>query len=152
MPKFRGLTKDELEQFHKEFVDFLVINGVQPEDWESLKKDKIDDAHKILDSFSDVIFEAICRKVHYLRRVQPKLIECIQCLETEFVYVVMESKNEAIDFTKVDFTMIQDTSTIYVHTYTEKVSNDRSIRVFQKTEEGFSPSDGRWFKLIATTL
>ena len=40
MVKYRALTHEELESMEKEFIDFLVLNGITGEDWEKLKNEK----------------------------------------------------------------------------------------------------------------
>ena len=38
--KYRRLTIEELQNLEKEFISFLVVNGIPSEDWEQIKKDE----------------------------------------------------------------------------------------------------------------
>ncbi len=66
MPKYRLLTTDELQQFEKEFIDYLIVNGIDADTWANLKIEKQGEAKKIIELFSDVVFEKILRKAKYL--------------------------------------------------------------------------------------
>ena len=48
MTKYRRLTLEELEELQKEFVDFLVINGITAEDWVKLKDNEVDKSELII--------------------------------------------------------------------------------------------------------
>jgi hypothetical protein len=47
MAKYRLLTLEELKSMEKEFVDFLVLNGIPGEDWVKLKDTDPDRAEGI---------------------------------------------------------------------------------------------------------
>lgn len=66
MPKYRHLTNEELNIFKKEFIEFLVLNGIEADHWEIMKDEQTHEVNKILELFSDVIFEKIARKTQYL--------------------------------------------------------------------------------------
>ena len=38
--KYERISIDELEKLEKEFIDFLVVNGISPIDWVSIKENK----------------------------------------------------------------------------------------------------------------
>ena len=66
MPKYRLLNSDELKELEKEFIDFLVVNGIDANEWQSIQKEKPEDVDRILELFSDVVFEKILRQTKYL--------------------------------------------------------------------------------------
>ena len=64
--KYRRLTLEELKPLENEFIDFLVVNGVIADDWEQLLANDVEKSNKIIDAFSEVVFEGIMRKTQFL--------------------------------------------------------------------------------------
>ena len=64
--KYKRLSIEQLKELEKEFVDFLVVNGILAEDWLKLKETDPDKAEQMVDLFSDVVFEGILRKTDFI--------------------------------------------------------------------------------------
>lgn len=156
MAKYRRLTIDELKELEKEFVEFLVLNGIVAEDWEKMKEDDPVKADKIIDLFSDVVFEQILRKVGFLDFISAKTIMSFQCLDTKMVMVGMESDSEEIDFTqKKSIELIKTEGPkgrVKVYSQDKAYGADRSKELFNMIQQGCGISDGRWFKMISLLL
>jgi hypothetical protein len=154
MVKYRRLKNEELEHFEREFINFLVINGIEAKDWVSLKKKKPQRAEKLVGIFSNVIFEKVLRQTHFIDRISENSIECLQCLSDRFVIVVMESTNPNFSFMDQDFAKLAENPPVGIKILTseKKYSETREKEIFQHTEQGFKASDGRWFKAISLGL
>ena len=50
--RYRKLSLEELKPLDKEFINFLVVNGVSAKDWTVIKTKNPKQADKILDAFS----------------------------------------------------------------------------------------------------
>ena len=96
-PKYRALTTEELQELEREFVEYLVVNGITAEDWKKLRTDTPKKAEDILTLFSDVVFESILRKVDFLEKRMPHELMIFQCLKDRMVLVGITSS--ATDFT-----------------------------------------------------
>ena len=46
--KYERLSKNELEELEKEFVDFLVVNGITAQDWVAIKENEPLNADEII--------------------------------------------------------------------------------------------------------
>ena len=66
MPNYRLLTSEELKALEKEFIDYLIVNGIDADSWMQLKAENPEETSKIVELFSDVVFEKILRKAKYL--------------------------------------------------------------------------------------
>ena len=55
--KFRRLTNEELKPLEKKFIQFLVTNTITGEDWAKMKEQRPEHALKLVDIFSDLMFE-----------------------------------------------------------------------------------------------
>ena len=57
--------------FKKEFIDYLIINGIDADEWEKIRAEDSGKAQKIIDLFSDVIFERILRQAQKILNIRP---------------------------------------------------------------------------------
>lgn len=156
MAKYRLLTKEELNEFKKEFIEYLVVNGITGDDWERMKKEENEKAEEIVDLFSDVIFEATMRKTQYLVHRSKREIKAFQCLEDRMVLVAMSAPASAnVDFT--DGTFIKEAIAnppkgLKVYSSEKKYAKEREMEMFEMTSAGCELSGGNIFKLLSLTL
>ncbi len=152
MAKFRLLTLEELQALEKDFIEFLVINGVTADEWEKLKKENVGKAEQIVILFSDVVFETIFRKVEYLEWRSPKEIRSFQCLPHKIVLVGLKAPEDSnADFTEQEFiqqAMRKPDSSFQVYTTEKEYAKEREIELFEMTKIGCTISDGKLFKAI----
>lgn len=142
--KYRILDLTELEAFEKEFIDFLVINGIVATDWEKLKKEDKKRSQQIIEHFSDVIFEGVLRKVKYLELRTDKYISAIQCLESKMINVAITSVDSIKSFSK-----LTSFDGLDIHQLEKVYQEKRELEIFRLTEKGYQISEGDLFKKIA---
>lgn len=132
MPKYRRLSIEEIKSLEKEFIDFLVVNGIPADDWEKIKTNQPEKADGIIDSFSDVVFEKILRQNKYLVRHSQEEMATVSCLSDRFHMIAIRYK----DGTK---TAVED-----VYTSQKKYKLDRETEIWQLLEkQGFELSEGK---------
>ncbi|HAA12301.1 MAG TPA: hypothetical protein DCE41_11600 [Cytophagales bacterium] len=156
MPKFRSLTTEELQDLEKEFVEFLVINGVMADDWERLKADTPEKAEGIIDAFSDVVFESTLQQIHYLERRTTHDLKIFQCGADSIVLVGLRAPEHlSVDFRDETFlqnALIQPPQELELYTTAKAYTQDRSQELFQLTEQGCVITDGKLFKALSLAL
>lgn len=150
MAKYRLLDPDELQSMEKEFIEFLVINGITADDWQQLKTKDPKAYFGIVESFSDVVFENILRKTKFLEFRDSQDIYCIQCLDEKMILIGIKSDG-SIDF---EHSSINDIINSDLKGYmTEKHYNiNRQKELFQMIKNGYQISDGLLFKKLSTAL
>lgn len=155
-PKYRLLTIEELNELEKEFVDFLILNGITADDWEKLKSDEKEKAEDMLVLFSDVIFEGVMRKVRFLEHRTQRDLKTFQCLSDKLVLVGMKAVgNEEVDFT--DSRFIQEASrnppaNVRLYMSEKKYNREREPELYEMIRMGASISDGRLFKVLSLAM
>ena len=155
MVRYRKLTMEELESMEKEFIDFLVINGIAADDWIKLKETEPQKADSIVDEFSNVVFESVLRKAGYLDYVSEKVITCFQALEKKMVMVVLELPNDSIiDLTSQSLNETDPSIIKGARVYTTEKSyqSKREGELFKLIQKGASISDGTLFKKLCLLL
>ena len=156
MAKYRVLSLEELKELEKEFIEYLVLNGIEANDWDRLKRDLPQDAEKVIELFSDVVFEKIMRDTRFLEWRDVSELRSLQCLEDRFVVVGMNlSDVENADLTNPQYVrdaLANPPSDIQVYTTEIKYDKSREHEIFELLERGYQKSDGKLFKTICLTL
>lgn len=153
MPKYKLLNFKELQSLEKEFIDFLVVNGITGDDWVKLKEEDPEKATKMTESFSDVVWESILRKTMYLEHYSMRSIKCFQCLVDKIVLVGMDS--ETTDLTATDFNSLTPEhypEDVKVYTTEKPYAKVREQELFDMLNWGCQRSDGSLFKSICLAL
>lgn len=153
MPKYRLLTQEELESLEKEFIEYLVVNGIMADDWVKMKEEAPEEASEIVSLFSDVVFEGIMRKMKFLERRSPKHIQVFQCQAGQLLVMGMQAKDSSdADFTNAEFlekAMQAPPQDLELYQATKPYTQAREEELFALTTQGCVPSDGKLFKALA---
>ena len=148
MTKYRLLNNEELASFEDEFVKYLVVNGISADDWKAMLEKAPDDAQKIVDVFSDVVFEKIMRTSKFLRITRKTYVQAIQCNQDKMIMVAISTKDESLDLTTIDWSSITDYSPFHIHKAEKQYEMPREEEMFKLTELGYSIDDGTLFKAM----
>ena len=150
MKYYRRLTKEELEPLEQEFIEFLVVNGITADDWEDIRVNQPEKVEKMIDLFSEVIFEGIFRKARFLEIRTRQFVHAYQCLEGKIVLAGAETGDPAVDLSKH---IADDKSSVVPDVrifMTEKeYHKKREHELFDMTEKGCTISDGHLFKTLS---
>ena len=84
MTKFRTLSTEELRPLKKEFIAFLSANTITGKDWALIKKNKPKEAEKIIDLFSDTVWQTTLDKICCLERREEKQLCIFLCEKIRF--------------------------------------------------------------------
>lgn len=153
MSKYRALNIKELETLEKEFVDFLVLNGIMHDDWTKMKNEDPLAAQKMTELFSDVVWESILRKAKHLDFTSAHSIKCFQCLEDKIVLVGVDSTKTDMSsaaFVSLDTKAYPDD--VVAFTTEKKYSKLRELEIFDMINWGCEISDGKLFKELCIAL
>lgn len=97
--KYRRLTKEQFEELHQEFINFLATQSITHDEWNHLKTNKPELAEAELDVFSDLIWEGVLNKAEYLEHFAPQHMYLFHLGEEKMHAIVVNVKNEAVDIT-----------------------------------------------------
>ncbi len=150
MPKYRQLSREELGHLEKDFVDFLVVNGVTADDWREIQITSAGKRDNVLDAFSDVVFEGVLRKVGFLDFRAENHLMSFQCLPEKMVLVGIKSTET--DLLSYDPSNAKDVEDIEVYTQEKPYSKARELELFEMMERGCEKSDGKMFKALCLAL
>ena len=153
---YRRLSKEELQPLEKEFVEFLVLNGITANDWEKMKAEDVAKAERFVELFSDVVFESILRKLSFLEHRVQKSVKAFQCLPDKLVVVTMKvADHEPADFTNASYlaeAARNPPATLKVSYADKGYSTSREKELFEMMQMGCSIADGTLFKTLSGML
>lgn len=145
MPKYRLLNKDELQEFQKEFVDFLVVNGIVPEKWEELKLNDPESVDKIVELFSDVILESVLRRINFIEYKSKKYVHAIQCLSDKMISIALE---DSLGEDEKSGEESSRENSLRIYKSEKKYEKERELELFEFIQKGYVISDGDLFKKL----
>ncbi len=156
MVKYRLLSIDELKELEKEFIEYLILNGIAADDWVKIKDQAPEKADNIIALFSDVVFEKILRETQFLEWRGEKELKASHCLKDKFVVVALDESNlNDANLNDSDYlrdALIAPPSNLKVFTVDIPFELSREREIFKMTERGFQISKGKLFKTLCLAL
>jgi hypothetical protein len=155
MAKYRLLTKDELNSLEPDFIKYLVLNGITKEDWVRMKTNEKEKAERIVDLFSDVVFEKIIRNIKYLDFYDIHSIKCFKCEEEKIFLIGMDTQDKNYNFsTPEGVARAQDhpPSDLQVYRTSKNYNKERQTEIFKMIESGCLISQGKIYNSLIAML
>ena len=150
--KYSRLTKEQFEELHQEFINFLATQAIDKAEWDKIKIEKPEVAEQELDVFSDLVWEGVLGRTEYLEHFSKNHIFLFQCFETDIKSIVLKSLVPETNFlTKEGLQWLSDnmfTDTIEIKTGRKFFTEERNSSIFQLIQQGAFLSDGQLFKQI----
>jgi hypothetical protein len=150
--KYTRLTKEQFEELHPEFVNFLATQSIDKAEWDNLKANQPEVAEQELDVFSDLIWEGVLTRAVFLEHFSKNHIFLFQCFEKEIKSIVLKSLVTDVDFlTKEGLQWLSDnmfTDTIEIKIGTKLFVDERNNSIFELIQQGAILSDGKLFQQI----
>jgi cag pathogenicity island protein 24 len=148
---FRRLNKQELAELEKPFIQFLVAHTITGDDWANIKAHEPERASKLIDFFSDFIFEERLKKVNYIQHQEPRELRLFKCGADKIQLIgVRANAASKIDFTlQADWAKMADnTEGVDMYRAEKTYTRGREREIFELLESGCRISEGRLFDVL----
>ncbi len=153
--KYSRLSKEQFEELHQEFINFLATQSITAEEWTTLKKEKPEVAEEELDVFSDLIWEGVLSKVKYLENISERHMHLFELTDKEMKLISVKILNPEIDLrTKVGFGWFKrnfQSDFVEYLTASKAYSDDKNQDKFDLIQQGATITKGelyQWFDEI----
>ena len=150
--KYSRLTKEQFDELHTEFINFLATQAIDKAEWDKIKTEQPEVAEQELDVFSDLIWEGVLSRAEFLEHFSKNHIFLFQCFDTNVKSIVLKSLVPETDFlTKEGLQWLSDnmfTDTIEMKIGKKEFTEDRNQSLFELIQQGSFLSDGQLFKQI----
>ena len=153
--KYKRLSKEQLEELHPEFINFLATQSITAEEWTALKADKPEVAEQEIDVFSDLIWEGVLSKVEYLENISERHMHLFHLTDKEMKLFSVKVMNPEIDLrTQEGFGWFKrnfQSDFVEYLTASKAYTDDKNLDKFQLIEQGAAITKGelyQWFEQI----
>jgi len=150
--KYKQLTKEQFNELHKEFAQFLATQQIDANEWNVIKKENLKMAEEELNLFSDVVWEDVLNKTHYLEHFSKQSLNLFKCETKEILRIVVQVNKPEFDFfNDKDYQwFINNTNDDSIQFFkgTKAYDKERNIELFDLIQKGSVVSDGKLYESI----
>ena len=154
--KYARLTKEQFEELHLEFINFLATQSITADEWTALKTNKPELAEQELDIFSDLIWEGVLRKVKYLEHISPKQLMLFHITEAFMELIAIKVESDKVDITtEYGYKWLQQNlhdDVVSLYTSTKAIKDDRNKDVFALIQQGSVITKGELYTYFEDLL
>ncbi len=153
--KYRRLTREQLEELHQEFINFLATQSITAEEWAALKKEQPRVAEEEIDLFSDLVWEGVLARVAYLENISAQQMHLFHLTEREMKLISVKLMNPEVDLrTREGFAWFRknwQSDFVEYLVASKAYSEDPSQDKFELIEQGAQITKGelyQWFDQV----
>jgi hypothetical protein len=154
--KYTRLTKEQFEELHPEFINFLASQSITGEEWTSIKKEKPELAEQELDVFSDLVWEGVLNQAKFLENISPQQLFLFSVGKEEFALLVIKITNDDYDITTTEgYKWLQNnfaSDEVQFFTSSKKFSEDKNMDIFSLIQQGSVITKGELYNFFHRIL
>lgn len=148
--KYARLTKEQFEELHNEFINFLATQSITATEWETLKNTRPQVVEEELDVFSDLVWEGVLGKVNYLENISRQQMHLFHLADKEMKLISVKILNPDIDLnTSIGFNWFkknwQSDFVEYLQA-SKSYTEDKNLDKFKLIQEGAVITKGELYK------
>ncbi|WP_026449737.1 DUF6495 family protein [Aequorivita capsosiphonis] len=154
--KYARLTKEQFEELHQEFINFLATQSITADEWTALKTEKPELAEQELDVFSDLIWEGVLNQVRYLEHISPKQLMLFHITDAFMELIAIKVESDNLDITTdYGYKWLQQNlhdDLVSLYTSTKAIKDDRNKDVFALIRQGSVITKGELYTYFGDLL
>lgn len=147
--KYTRLSKEQFEELHQEFINFLATQSITAEEWKDIKTNKPEVAEQELDVFSDLVWEGVLTKAEYLENISPQHMYLFYLGESEIELIGLKLNTKDVDLTtKNGFGWLREnlmSDDVEIFNAKKAYSNDKQLDKFALIQQGSVITKGELF-------
>ena len=154
--KYRRLTKEQFEELHQEFINFLATQSITVDEWNDIKANKPEVMEQELDVFSDLIWEGVLNQVQYIEHISPRQMMLFYISETHMHLIAIKIADAGIDITSdYGYKWLRQNlndDTVSLYTSAKAITEDRNKDIFILIEQGGVITKGDLYRYFEEIL
>ena len=154
--KYARLTKEQFEELHQEFINFLATQSITAAEWEEIKTNKPVAAEEELDIFSDLVWEGVLNQARYLEHFSPKQIFLFKITEVTINLIGVKVEGKEVDVTtRQGYNWLQQNlmdDSVSLYTSSKVISDDRNKDIFALIQQGAVITKGELYSYFEKHL
>lgn len=154
--KFRCLTNEELAVLENDLKAFLIVNGIDGDEWAKINQNEPEKAIKLVEIFSDSVLHIAYSKMKYVEYRSPKTCIVFHCgdTNTEIISLQLNETTQADLSTpeSIHHALLNHAGDIQLNRQSKPNNKSREEEIHQLLEQGCVPSSKEfWVSLEAIT-
>ncbi len=154
--KYARLTKEQFEELHQEFINFLATQSITADEWETIKTKTPNVAEQELDTFSDLVWYGVLKKVEYIEHISPQQIHLFKCNEKDMRLIALKINIDTVDFTtKAGFEWLRNnllSDAIEFYNAKKTYTDDKYLDIFKMIQTGGNITKGELFQYFESLI
>ena len=154
--RYARLSKEQLEELHQEFINFLATQSITADEWAEIKKNKPEVAEEEIDVFSDMIWEGVLNKVDFLEHFSKDQIHLFYLTEEKMHLIAIKVNQPEINLlTSEGYKWLQENlmeDTVSFFNAEKDYTEDRNMDKFKIIEQGANITKGDLYNYFAKLL
>ena len=147
--KYTRLSKEQFEELHQEFINFLATQSITADEWQDIKANKPEVMEQELDVFSDLVWEGVLTKAEYLENISPQHIYLFHLAEAQIELIGLKVTNTTIDLTtREGFSWLRENlmdDSVELFQAKKEYSDDKQLDKFALIQQGAAITKGDLF-------
>jgi len=148
--KYSLLTREQFEELHPEFINFLATQTITKQEWDTIKEKQPEVAKQEMEVFSDLVWEGVLQKASYLENHSPQQLFLFKMEASEMRLIVVKVTNNEVDLTNKDgLAWLQEnihSDEVTLFTASKGYSEDKNLDTFKLIQQGAIISEGLLFE------
>lgn len=154
--KYRILTNEELAILEKDFVAFLIVNGIEGDMWAKINQEEPDKAIELVELFSDTVLQKVYEKIFYLEKRSEESCMVFYIGEKDMQLIVLSRKSEStIDLTTPELihsALTNNLSDLEVFSSKKPLNKTHELEVHDLVSSGCVLSDKSFWTSLKTAF
>jgi len=147
--KYTRLTKEQLEELHQEFINFLATQSITGDEWEKIKTDTPEVAEEEIDVFSDLVWEGVLNQAKYLEQISSQHIHMFSLNEKNMHLIALKLRSAVADLTtKEGYSWLRNnllSDEVEVLQAHKNYSEDKNLDKFLLVQQGATITKGELY-------
>lgn len=148
--KYRRLSKEQFEELHLEFINFLATQSITAEEWKKIKAEQPKVAEEEMDIFSDLVWEGVLGKVIYLENIAPQHLYLFQVKANTIALIGLKINISSVDLTtREGFSWLREhlmDDSVELFDAEKEIEGEKNKNIFELIEKGALITKGELFK------
>lgn len=150
--KYARLTKEQFEEMHQEFINFLATQSITADEWEKIKNEKPEVVEQEMDVFSDLIWEGVLNKVEYLEHFSANQMYLFHITAATINLIAVKVDSDKINITTPQgYAWLQNNlmdDSVNLYTSTKAIGDDRNKDIFALIKQGANITKGELYRFF----
>lgn len=147
--KYSRLTKEQFEELHQEFINFIATQSITAVEWSEIKINKPEVAEQELDIFSDLVWEGVLSKATYLEHISTNQMHLFHLSDTNMHVIAVKITKDSIDLsTREGFAWLREnllSDSVEILQAKKEYSEDKNLDKFKLIQQGSNITKGKLF-------